>query len=347
MRAIFFLLISFLIYFNSSSQLQVTFDYTLPLCWGSPTGSITANASGGSGAYQYQWSTGDSLPTIDSIPGGLYHVTVTDQNLGTSTIESFFLNSPSPLNITSIIQHNLCYGVSQGSILVNIQGGTPPYSILWAAPYMPNLPPSPYITNLLSGNYIVNVTDANGCFLSESFYVQQLHSEQINPIFEVTPVSCRDGINDGRVIINDVYNITGTPVFVWNNDTITDSNVFDSIASGMHQLTIIDENGCTEAFSVHVPYLDKPCLIVYNAFTPNNDGFNDVWYIDNIHLFPRTIVRVWNLDGLLVFESQQGYPSPWDARYNNELLPPGTYYYEIDTQSPIYKPNKGFVKIEY
>lgn len=347
MRKIFLFVCTFFTISNISiAQLQIDFSYTLPLCWGSPTGSLTAQVTGGSGMYVYQWSNGASSETIDSIHGGLYSVTVTDQNLGISVADSFYLNSPSPLTMHASIQHNVCFDGTQGSILLQVEGGTPPYSITWFTSALPSVPSGSFINNLPAGNYTAAVTDNNGCTAVSTYYVTQLHSERIFPIIEVSPASCRDGLNDGRVFIHTVLHITGQPVFVWNGDTLT-SSIIDSVSSGIYQLMIIDANSCSETFTVNVPYVDKPCLIVYNAFTPNNDGLNDVWYIDNVHLFPRTMVRVWNLDGVLVYESEQGYPVPWDGKLNDKLLPAGTYYYEIDMQTPIYKPYTGFVKIEY
>ncbi len=71
---------------------------------------------------------------------------------------------------------------------------------------------------------------------------------------------------------------------------------------------------------------------VYNAFSPNEDGANNVWNVlpDFGRRFPNGIVRVFNRWGSLVFESKKGYPEPWDGNYNGTPVPVGTYYYSID-----------------
>jgi gliding motility-associated-like protein len=71
---------------------------------------------------------------------------------------------------------------------------------------------------------------------------------------------------------------------------------------------------------------------VYNAFSPNDDGSNNVWKVfpDFGRRFPNGIVRVFNRWGSLVFESKKGYPEPWDGKYNGTPVPVGTYYYSID-----------------
>jgi len=68
------------------------------------------------------------------------------------------------------------------------------------------------------------------------------------------------------------------------------------------------------------------------AFTPNNDGINDTWSIKYIEGYPDCTVKVYNRNGQLVYSSI-GYAIPWDGRYNNSLLPTGTYYYIIDLKA--------------
>lgn len=69
---------------------------------------------------------------------------------------------------------------------------------------------------------------------------------------------------------------------------------------------------------------------VYNSFTPNDDGINDVWEIEGLEFYPYTAVKVFNKWGNLVFSTEH-YPSnPWNGRSEgNKPLPVGTYYYMI------------------
>ncbi|MCB0496797.1 MAG: gliding motility-associated C-terminal domain-containing protein [Cyclobacteriaceae bacterium] len=75
-----------------------------------------------------------------------------------------------------------------------------------------------------------------------------------------------------------------------------------------------------------------------NAITPNGDGQNDSWEIEDIDAFPDALVYVYNKAGLVVFKSSGGY-TPWDGTYNGKSLPMGTYYYVIDLRdgSPVYE----------
>ncbi|CAH0157633.1 hypothetical protein SRABI36_00955 [Pedobacter sp. Bi36] len=66
------------------------------------------------------------------------------------------------------------------------------------------------------------------------------------------------------------------------------------------------------------------------AFSPNGDGVNDQWNIQNIGLYPNCRVEVFNRGGTRLFSSV-GYQKPWDGTYNGTDLPVGTYFYTILT----------------
>ena len=72
-----------------------------------------------------------------------------------------------------------------------------------------------------------------------------------------------------------------------------------------------------------------PAVTIPNAFTPNGDGFNDLWNIKSIESYPKCIVSIYNRYGNLIYQSR-GYARSWDGTYNGSPVPTGTYYYIID-----------------
>ncbi len=71
-------------------------------------------------------------------------------------------------------------------------------------------------------------------------------------------------------------------------------------------------------------------LIIYNGFSPNDDGINDSFRIDGIENYPGNTVRIFNRWGNRVF-SQEGYKNEWSGNWNGRtVLPDGTYFYMID-----------------
>lgn len=73
-------------------------------------------------------------------------------------------------------------------------------------------------------------------------------------------------------------------------------------------------------------------LNIANTFTPNGDGINDYWKINNIENYPQALVQIFTRDGQKVFESK-GYQVPFDGTYKGQKLPVGVYYYIINLHS--------------
>ncbi|MGX1931293.1 T9SS type B sorting domain-containing protein [Flagellimonas sp. 2504JD4-2] len=82
--------------------------------------------------------------------------------------------------------------------------------------------------------------------------------------------------------------------------------------------------------------VEPSCLTVYNEFSPNGDGVNDVFKIDCISRYPNNVLQVYNRWGNIVYE-QRSYNNDWDGTSNGraivqqgDQLPVGTYYYVLD-----------------
>ena len=74
---------------------------------------------------------------------------------------------------------------------------------------------------------------------------------------------------------------------------------------------------------------DTSRFCITTAFTPNGDGVNDVWFIQQLETYPGTMVRVFNTAGKEVFESMS-YNNDWSgADSGGEQLPAGPYLYVV------------------
>ena len=90
---------------------------------------------------------------------------------------------------------------------------------------------------------------------------------------------------------------------------------------------------------------------VYQAFSPNGDGINDVWFIDGIREFPNCTVRVTDQWNNTIY-SATGYDNQatvWNGaksgHSNGETVKEGTYFYIIDLGIGT-EPLTGFVVIK-
>ncbi|HXU28719.1 MAG TPA: T9SS type A sorting domain-containing protein, partial [Bacteroidia bacterium] len=137
-------------------------------CAGGSNGSVTANVTGGTGTYVYQWSGHHAGPnsSISGLGAGAYTLTVVDENGCSNTLVSVVTQPVSPLIINATVVDASGSSAADGSINATVTGGTALYSYNWS-----NGATTPNVTNLLPGTYIVTVTDMNGCITSGVYHV--------------------------------------------------------------------------------------------------------------------------------------------------------------------------------
>ncbi|MFT2008991.1 gliding motility-associated C-terminal domain-containing protein [Pontibacter sp. 13R65] len=112
---------------------------------------------------------------------------------------------------------------------------------------------------------------------------------------------------------------------------LSDSFVANPVAKPQqtthYTVTVVTPEGCTFSDDVTVTVL--PGLRIPNAITPNGDGVNEGWYIENIELYPNCQVQIFTRWGAKIFESK-GYTRPWDGTFQGKALPVSAYYYIIE-----------------
>ncbi|WP_158447845.1 PKD domain-containing protein [Aquimarina longa] len=117
--------------------------------------------------------------------------------------------------------------------------------------------------------------------------------------------------------------------------------------ASLGSLDQIDSNPTNDESTATV---ETKCLTIFNEFSPNDDGTNDVFYIDCITRYPNNKLIVYNRWGNIVFE-RKGYDNTWNGTsegratiYVQDKLPVGTYYYILDLGEGS-KPKAGWLYI--
>lgn len=113
------------------------------------------------------------------------------------------------------------------------------------------------------------------------------------------------------------------------NQTVTYLPNQDYCGQDSFQYVLCNPSGCDTALVVvNISCIESDSIIIYNGFSPNGDGVNEFFTIENIEHFPSNEVKVFNRWGNLVFH-KEGYNNDWDGKYNKRDLPTGTYFYHI------------------
>ncbi|MGQ9847228.1 MAG: T9SS type B sorting domain-containing protein [Bacteroidales bacterium] len=203
-------------------------------CNGLNNGSVIANIQGGVSPYSVIWSNGSSGNFVQNLSGGQYTVTVTDAN-HCSTIQSVTVSEPEALMVNYQINHISCYGQQNGSIEINVTGGTPPYHYEWN-----NHSQSQNIYNLTQGSYTVTITDDNNCSIIQTYTITEPSPLSVSA--DYTHYLCNSN-HDGYINLTVVG---GTPAYtyVWNNGA-ANAPTQGNLSDGSYIVTITDANLCS------------------------------------------------------------------------------------------------------
>ncbi len=216
-----------------------SFQIQNPFCNNSADGSAEIIVSGGVPSYSYLWSTGQTTQQLSNLTAGNYSVTVTDAN-GCTIVTDTSLTNPTLLDATVISVNDVsCFGLADGSAVIQITGGVPAYNFQWS-----NGSTEQNLQNVISGNYALNITDANGCSDTLSVTINQpaeLTVTVVNPatVCPGTEVIIAANTNGGN----------GSYLYVWSGgQSGANISVFPQQAFTLN-VTVTDGQGCTASYT--------------------------------------------------------------------------------------------------
>ncbi|HYV95600.1 MAG TPA: T9SS type A sorting domain-containing protein [Chitinophagales bacterium] len=251
---------------------------------GGSDGTATANPSGGTPGYTFQWSTGLSTQVITGLTTGTYTVTATDSH-GCTASSSSIINPPNcSLSLNQTHNDVSCYGGNNGSITLTANGAQGTLSYVWN-----NGATTQNRSGLSAGIYSVTGTDQGGCSASiNSITIQQPSSITISII--KTEVTHMGGF-DGTAIATASG---GTPgySYLWSTGATTVN--ISKRPAGTYTITATDSHGCTGSNTVTI--YQPTC--VFFCSEEHTDvscyGGNDGELITGIHQFTGEVTYIWN-----------------------------------------------------
>ncbi|MFV5685569.1 T9SS type B sorting domain-containing protein [Flavobacterium sp. GB2R13] len=202
-----------------------------------------------------------------------------------------------------------------------IQDGSPTsnYTYVWKKDgvILPN-ETAPTLNVNQEGDYTVEVSSLAGCSRTRAIKVTA------SDVAKIANIDIVDLSDSNSITIN----ITGQGQYEYSMDTtfgpFQESNFFDNVSAGIHDIYINDKNGCG-IVSQSVAVIGVP-----KFFTPNGDGQNDYWNIKgvNARFNKNSIIYIFDRYGKLLQQintSNQG----WDGTFNGFLLPADDYWYTL------------------
>lgn len=310
------------------------------LCSGEASGQITVFQTGGTGPFSYRWENNISTTSsAGSLPPGTYTVTIIDAN-GCEDELSYTINEPPP--IVATLNEPVppeCFGFQTSISVDTVFGGNgPPYT------FSVNGGPPRRVQGAIpvgAGTFTVTIFDVEDCFV-----------ERIVSIDQPAPVVVSLGADKSPLELGDSVIITAQTApplsqidsLLWSP---TDSAFFKCLNADCSRIevkplettvftvTAVDENGCIGTDEILVDVDKNRNVYIPNIFTPNGDGFNDVFKpFVGVGVTSINYVRIFDRWGELVFESTPGNmfsnddtTGGWDGSFRGENMNPGVYVY--------------------
>ena len=220
----------------------------------------------------------------------------------------------------------------QQSMTIIVNPGNPGFSDFsicsgTAAPTLATTSPSgvtgtwdpPVVDEFNSDSYIFT-PDAGQCATQQTIDVTVLPS---NVLVDFT-WTVSEAFAENQKITVTAINPGGDYLYQLDDGPFQASNVFEYVASGTHSITVQDQTQCSAPIT-------KTDIMVVNYpkyFTPNNDGYNDLWNITELSSQPYAYVRIFDRYGKFL---KQISPSGagWNGTYNGYFMPADDYWFVI------------------
>ncbi len=284
--------------------------------------------AGGTEPYFIEWSTGENTMRIENLPIGDYNVTVTDANQ-CSDEYSFEIISPNPLIASTLFTNPACYSENNGWATIMVSGGIEDYTY-----FLNNIEQdSNAFDNLSQGVYEIEVLDANGCYITNTFTLEE-------PVQLALDLGSDMSINSGESI--QIEGITNIPfseidsIFWTNIDSMDCPNCLDqeiiTFEDIMIGLQIISQNGCVAYDEIFISVMKEKNIFVPNVFSTTANTINNGFTISGSSTLEKiTYLQIFDRWGNFIWSGNELQPGVisegWNGYYNGAPATQGVYVF--------------------
>jgi gliding motility-associated-like protein len=196
------------------------------------------------GGSSYLWDFGDGETSTSDLTSvthefdnaSSFEVCLTVTNECGETCTHCAIVQVGEVNLNPIVINPSCFNLADGSIDLNVVGGTPPVNIQWSN----GSPSDEFIAGLAGGMYTATITDGGGFDTVLSFQL----TPPLSPALVIDVVATACGELNGSISITS-SNETSLSAFVWQPASVTDTDGFiEGLDAGTYSAVITDEHGC-------------------------------------------------------------------------------------------------------
>ena len=331
---------SFVVPIAQPDSLIATIDFfgtSDALCFGEDDGDISVVWSGGnSGPATFQWTNNVSnTSTASGLPVGTYNITVTDVN-GCSDTTEHVINQPPPIivDIPTPMEPE-CFGFQTFITLDTVFGGNPGI-YTFSVDNGPQQLVNAAIPVFADITHTVSIFDSEGCRLDTMLFINQPDEVIVNLGPDVE-------IQLGDSIQLEPLPVSALPIdsIWWTPDiALSCTDCYEPWAMPLstqeYTFTIVDANGCIGSDDIIVDVDKNRNIYIPNIFSPNGDGFNDIFKIESgPGVVDVNFMYIFDRWGEQLFERTNFVPADdisggWDGTFRGKTAPTGVYVYIIE-----------------
>lgn len=305
------------------------------------TAFIEGFASTGSGQFTFTGpSVLEDLGSAAEVAAiGTYEMAFEDGATGCAASLEVVVAEPVPVVIADQwVDSLVCYGIDDAVIGVDAGGGT---DLLYQ--WAPSVSTGAVAENLGPGTYEVVVINASNCEEAATFVLDPIDPIVVS-LIDMGPALC--GVSNGYLEV-EATGGSGGFAYTWPEGT---GAYWWGAPAGTHVLEVMDASNCVVDTAFTLACEDEIPVGVNQLLTPNGDGKNDRWVLEDLYLYPDHRVRVYNRWGSLVYEASP-YSNDWHGTWESgngagQPLPSATYYYLFDSGMASVPPSRGFIEIQ-
>jgi len=311
-------------------------------CETSEDGSADIAVSGGLAPYTYAWDNGSTDAMLSGVAAGTYSVIVTDAN-GCSGTSQVSLEAPVGVSVDFRVEDASCFGDNDGAIFVSgIEGGTPPYQYAIDDEDFTN---AGLFGSLVGGLYEITVQDANGCTNTES--VQVIEPPVVDVSLPEDFAIQLGGLPfDIEAIVNVGVDSSSLQHWEWTQGRFfleNDTTIYEPVReilpleTTLYEFFVIDTSGCIGIDQLLITVNKDRKVYIPNAFSPNGDGNNDVFFIQSSQELERVkTFKIYNRWGEVVYELSNFFANDpnngWDGMFRGQLMNQAVFVYYAEVE---------------
>ncbi|MGB3467052.1 MAG: gliding motility-associated C-terminal domain-containing protein [Cyclobacteriaceae bacterium] len=293
--------------------------------------NLNVAVTNGSGDFSYNWNNGaGSTPSIEVTASNTYVVTVRDRVTGCEESYSADIVIEDELDVDIVTEPDCD---NNGDLFLIAESSRNDVTFTWTDPGNEVISSENFVVISTSGTYSVTVTSDDGnCQLTESFNaILSTIDEEAIGISPTATFCSRDTQNPGTVLRagpgynNYEWRLLPDATIIGTDSTLAVSE------EGRYEVSLTLGSSCVSRV-ITVTEDCEPRIDLPNAFSPNGNGQNDVFFAFPNPYVTEFEIHIYNRWGELIFYSMDPNFN-WDGNFNNKPVPVDTYAYVIRFES--------------